>query len=146
MLYFWLSVGHADDLLEEYVQWLHNNDSPFPEVIEKWEVTTLYRIRNHSKVDINDYIKYFPGLQQPLGYTFLIKDFSFLYPGKEKLLFGKWPTVYPKILKICEVKKDSFLKKLLEDYYNDRTNDKYGITRIIYCISILYCILPFFCR
>lgn len=138
MLYFWLFVGHddGDDLLEEYVQWLHNNDSPFPEVTEKWELTTLYRLRNHTKEDINDYIKYFPGLQQPLGYTLLIKDFSILYPGKENLLFVKWPTVYPNILNICEVKKDSFLKKLIEDYNSIKTDDISGITCIIFYISI----------
>lgn len=120
------------------MQWLHNNVTPFPEVIQKWELTTLYRIRTHSKLDINDYIKYFPGLQQPLGYTLLIKDFSILYAGKENLLFAKWPTVYAKILKICETKKDSFLKELLEEYNNVKSNDNYGISYTTVCyISVL---------
>lgn len=143
MFDFWISVGHTDDdLLEEYVQWLHNNDSPFTEVTDKWEFTSLYRIRTYSKLDINEYIKYFPGLQQPLGYTLLIKDFSILYPGKENSLFGKWPIVYPKLLKICEAKKDSYLKKHLEDYNNVKSNDNYGKTSTISYISVLYnCIL-----
>lgn len=105
---------------DENVQWLKNNVAPFPEVVEKWKATTKYRTGNFIEVDetIQTYLQYFPSLRKPLGYQLFAIDFYELYPGKENLLFTKWPKLHPIILEIGATKKDRFLKEILSEHEN----------------------------
>lgn len=115
-----------DEIHKDHVQWLKNNISPMPEVIEKWELTTNYRIRQFSNLPIDSYLRSFPALREPLGYKLFALDFTVLFPGKENSLFTKWPVTFPKILKFAESKKDSSLKFIFDEYHNNKIDNATG--------------------
>lgn len=82
-------------------------------------------MRNFPKA-IHDYFEIFPALKHPQGYTLLLQDFSNLYSEKDNLLFSTWPVIFPKIFKIAESKKDSYLQKIIHDYKAQKQNDITG--------------------
>lgn len=105
------------------VQWLRNNGSPLPEVIEKWRRTTKYRMGTLDTITIDTYLQTYPGLKTPLGYQLFAEDFATIHPGKEDALFTKWPLLYPTILKICASKQDRFLRETLNKYTSDASEN-----------------------
>lgn len=123
---------------EDDVQWLRNNTSSWQDVCDKWTRTTEYRTNKFSDVDIHTYIRHFPAFKEPLGFTLFSIDFSTLFPHSKNLLFTKWPTIFPKVLKIAKLKSDSFIKSILNEYEEylkteDGKNGNLFISIIIIC-------------
>ncbi|CAH0380771.1 unnamed protein product [Bemisia tabaci] len=81
--------------------WVKKSSEPFETAISHWENCVEYRI-NLLKGDDQTPAKYmsnFICLKSNLGYRFLISDFKHLYPGKEDLLFNRWPDWRERIIK-----------------------------------------------
>ncbi|CAH0559613.1 unnamed protein product [Brassicogethes aeneus] len=60
-------VQNIDDL----ILWLKNNYEPWPTVVEHWQKTSKRRLKAYtdSESSIFNYLKTFPALTRPLGYT-----------------------------------------------------------------------------
>lgn len=70
-------------------------------MLQKWKLTT--QLRNKSlPATVREYLRSYPALTEPLGYTLLEADFDNLYPEKEHLFYLTWPKLYRIVLKIRE--------------------------------------------
>lgn len=65
----------ADDTSQEKISWLQNAVDPWHMVELYWQVTVDIRLKpvKEGKGNIADYLKQFPALKQPKGYT-LVSD------------------------------------------------------------------------
>lgn len=91
------------------VAWLAHGRSPWPTVLQKWQIAAPTRFRMIFKTEhkfANDYIEAFPVLGHNSGYELLLQDFELMYPTA-KSLFQKWD---------CFVKKTlSFAKRQIKE-------------------------------
>lgn len=132
-------VTEYDGNYEDDVQWLKNNTSSWLDVCDKWTPTTEYRTSKFLNENIHAYIQKFPALQEPVGYTLFSIDFSTLFPHSKNLLFAKWTTIFPKILRIANLKSDSFIKSVLNDEYElMKTDDNRNSSGNVYSFQYLY--------
>lgn len=61
-----------EEKAKEIALWLKNNREPFPVILQKWKVTTIYRnffLKNHeSDVNITEIVNHWPLYKHPQGY------------------------------------------------------------------------------
>ncbi|CAH0563124.1 unnamed protein product [Brassicogethes aeneus] len=59
------------EVSEDSISWLKNNSQPWPDVLNRWKVTSKVRLHRfyHSTIAIHEFMKLYPALTEPLGYS-----------------------------------------------------------------------------
>ncbi|XP_034242254.1 uncharacterized protein LOC117645857 [Thrips palmi] len=125
--------------LEAAINFLAFTRSPWTEVEEKWVSTHQYRL-NQLKTEpyLDKYFASWPVLQSPSGCTLLEADFNSLWPGRNSVIFSKWPLFEEKLLKLAEKDvKDQTSKAILSLLKPNTSSD--GRTAIAFSILPALC-------
>lgn len=98
-----------------------NNQDEWEEVKQKWKSTSKLRILELSKKSSwtgSAILSEYPILRNHLGYQLAQIDFMHRFPGKETLLFNRWPTFVEGIRSILDIEvtdaDGKFLLSLLD--------------------------------
>ncbi|XP_034234972.1 uncharacterized protein LOC117641606 [Thrips palmi] len=116
-----LELPQEEDEEDENILWLFANDTPWIEVLSKWELSIDQR-QKYMKRGLYAYTKLFPALELEHGWELLLLDSNIRYPDFQR----KCDTDWPKFISFIE----SELRKVkdLEFPAEFQTNDERTVT------------------
>ncbi|XP_067207639.1 uncharacterized protein [Linepithema humile] len=106
----------ADNSPNEHIVWLLNNNAPWRNVINHWQLSVEVRLREfqYNVGSVKEIFDKYSVLKQPCGYE-LIESVFMYEKGREGMLYATWPELSNKLHDLMKIEiKDNAAKELLE--------------------------------
>ncbi|XP_055704424.1 uncharacterized protein LOC129802539 isoform X2 [Phlebotomus papatasi] len=123
---------NASNILMEQIQWLKENKEPWLEVLEKWQATSEWRLREQSVFSSQYFLDICPGLKDERGFELIDIDFFQKFPQLQQKSMESFKDLQKKLSPIFSIEiKDKYNKSLFNKLSGCNEDSQLYITSML---------------